>query len=84
MIHVIKFLKNEDNEKFGESYLITIEDAIDNPIVFAYSPKRDCYISRDWNSIRFAYFLDEKGHKYDRFLKRIRKESDNKVSKQSK
>ena len=84
MLHVIKFLKKEDNEKFGESYLITIENTIDKPLVFAYSPKRDCYLSRDWNSVQFLYFLDEKGHKYDRFLKRIRKEPDNKDSKQSK
>ena len=63
---------------------VTIENTIDKPLVFAYSPKRDCYISRDWNSVQFLYFLDEKGHKYDRFLKRIRKEPDNKVSKQSK
>ena len=81
MLHVIKLLKEEDDKTYGDLYLINLQNGLEKPIVYAYSPKRDCYISRDWNSIRFAYFLDEKGHKYDRFLKRIRKEPDDKVSK---
>ena len=81
MLHVIKLLKEEEYKKYGELYLINLQNALEKPIVYAYSPKRDCYLSRDWNSIRFAYFLDEKGHKYDKFLKRIRKEADNKDSK---
>ena len=81
MLHVIKLLKDEDDKKFGDLYLINLQNGLDKPIAYAYSPKRDCYLTRDWNSIRFAYFLDEKGHKYDKFLKRIRKEPDGKVSK---
>ena len=81
MLHIIKLLKDEDDKKFGDLYLINLQNGLDKPIAYAYSPKRDCYLTRDWNSIRFAYFLDEKGHKYDKFLKRIRKEPDDKVSK---
>ena len=81
MLHVIKLLKDEDDKKYGDLYLINLQNGLEKPIVYAYSPKRDCYISRDWNSVRFAYFLDEKGHKYDKFLKRIRKEPDDKVGK---
>ena len=81
MLHVIKLLKDEDDKKYGDLYLINLQNGVDKPIAYAYSPKRDCYLTRDWNSIRFAYFLDEKGHKYDKFLKRIRKELDDKVSK---
>ena len=81
MLHVIKLLKDEDDKKYGDLYLINLQNGLEKPIVYAYSPKRDCYLTRDWNSIRFAYFLDEKGHKYDKFLKRIRKEPDDKVSK---
>lgn len=81
MLHVIKLLKDEDDKKFGDLYLINLQNGLDKPIAYAYSPKRDCYLTRDWNSFRFAYFLDEKGHKYDKFLKRIRKEPDEKVSK---
>ena len=78
MLHVIKLLKDEDDKKFGDLYLINLQNGLDKPIAYAYSPKRDCYVTRDWNSFRFAYFLDEKGHKYDKFLKRIRKEPDEK------
>ena len=81
MLHVIKLLKEEDDKKYGDLYLINLENGLNIPIAYAYSPKRDCYLTRDWNSFRFAYFLDEKGHKYDKFLKRIRKEPDNKDSK---
>ena len=81
MLHVIKLLKEEDDKKFGDLYLINLQNGLTIPIAYAYSPKRDCYVTRDWNSFRFAYFLDEKGHKYDKFLKRIRKEPDDKVSK---
>ena len=81
MLHVIKLLKEEDDKKYGDLYLINLQNGVDKPIAYAYSPKRDCYITRDWNSFRFAYFLDEKGHKYDKFLKRIRKEPDDKISK---
>ena len=81
MLHVIKLLKEEDDKTYGDLYLINLQNGLDKTIVYAYSPKRDCYISRDRNSIRFAYFLDEKGHKYDKFLKRIRKEPDTKDSK---
>ena len=81
MLHVIKLLKEEDDKKYGDLYLINLQNGLDKPIAYAYSPKRNCYLTRDWNSIRFAYFLDEKGHKYDKFLKRIRKEPDDKVSK---
>ena len=81
MLHVIKLLKEEDDKKYGDLYLINLQNGVDKPIVFAYSPKRDCYLTRDWNSFRFAYFLDEKGHNYYKFLKLIRKEPDNKFSK---
>ena len=81
MLHVIKLLKEEDDKKYGDLYLINLENGLNIPIAYAYSPKRDCYISREWNSVQFAYFLDEKGHKYDKFLKRIRKEPDNKDNK---
>ena len=81
MLHVIKLLKEEDDKKYGDLYLINLQNGLTIPIAYAYSPKRDCYLTRDWNSIRFAYFLDEKGHKYDKFLKRIRKETDEKVNK---
>ena len=81
MLHVIKLLKEEEDKKYGDLYLINLQNTLDKTLVYAYSPKRDCYLSRDWNSVRFAYFLDEKGHKYDKFLKRIRKEPDEKVSK---
>ena len=81
MLHVIKLLKEEDDKKYGDLYLINLQNGLNIPIAYAYSPKRDCYLTRDWNSFRFAYFLDEKGHKYDKFLKRIRKELDDKVSK---
>ena len=81
MLHVIKLLKDEDDKKYGDLYLINLQNGLTIPIAYAYSPKRDCYVTRDWNSFRFAYFLDEKGHKYDKFLKRIRKEPDDKVSK---
>ena len=78
MLHVIKLLKEEDDKKYGDLYLINLQNGLNIPIAYAYSPKRDCYLTRDWNSIRFAYFLDEKGHKYDKFLKRIRKEPNEK------
>ena len=78
MLHVIKLLKDEDDKKYGDLYLINLQNGVDKPIAYAYSPKRDCYLTRDWNSIEFAYFLDEKGHKYDKFLKRIRKEPNEK------
>ena len=78
MLHVIKLLKDEDDKKFGDLYLINLQNGLDKPIAYAYSPKRDCYVTRDWNSFRFAYFLDEKGHKYDKFLKRIRKKKNEK------
>ena len=78
MLHVIKLLKEEDDKMFGDLYLINLQNGLNIPIAYAYSPKRDCYVTRDWNSFRFAYFLDEKGHKYDTFLKRIRKEPDEK------
>lgn len=81
MLHVIKLLKEEDDKTYGDLYLINLQNGLNKPIAFAYSPKRNCYLTRDWNSIRFAYFLDEKGHKYDKFLKRIRKETDNKDGK---
>ena len=78
MLHVIKLLKDEDDKKYGDLYLINLQNGVDKPIAYAYSPKRDCYLTRDWNSIEFAYFLDEKGHKYDKFLKRIRKDPNEK------
>ena len=72
MLQVIKFTKTDDIEKYGDSYLINIQNGFDEPFVYAYSPKRDCYLKRGWSSIKFAYFMDDKGYKYDRFLKRIR------------
>ena len=78
MLHIIKLLKEEDDKKYGDLYLINLENGLNIPIAYAYSPKRDCYLTRDWNSFRFAYFLDEKGHKYDKFLKRIRKDPNEK------
>ena len=72
MLHVIKFRNAEDNEKYGDSYLINIQNGVENPLAYAYSPKCECYFRRNWNYIQFAYFLDEKGHKYDKFLKRIK------------
>lgn len=72
MLQVIKFTDPEDNEKYGDSYLINLQNGINESIVYAYSPKLDRYLKHGWSSIRFAYFLDDKGNKYDRFLKRIR------------
>ena len=81
MLHVIRFQNAEDNETYGDSYLINLQNGVDNSslaLAYTYSPKLDCYVKHYWNNIRFAYFLDEKGHKYDRFLKRIKKnDSDN-------
>ena len=78
MLHVIKLLKEEDDKKYGELYLINLQNALEKPIVYAYSPKRDCYLKRGWSSIKFAYFMDDKGYKYDRFLKRIREKENKK------
>lgn len=72
MLQVIKFKDTDDIEKYGDSYLVNIQNGVDEPMVYAYSPKRDCYLTRGWSSIKFAYFMDDKGYKYDRFLKRIR------------
>lgn len=72
MLQVIKFTDPEDNEKYGDSYLINLQNGVNEPFVYAYSPKLDRYLKHGWSSIRFAYFLDDKGNKYDRFLKRIR------------
>ena len=72
MIQVIKFTNTQDIEKYGDSYLINLQNGVNEPFVYAYSPKRDCYLKRGWSSIKFAYFLDDKGYKYDRFLKRIK------------
>ena len=47
MLHVIKLLKDEDDKKYGDLYLINLQNALEKPIVYAYSPKRDCYLSRD-------------------------------------
>ena len=69
MIQVIKFKNTDDIEKYGDSYLVNIQNGVDEPMVYAYSPKRDCYLKRGWSSIKFAYFMDDKGYKYDRFLK---------------
>lgn len=77
MIHVVKFTNTEDIEKYGDSYLINIQTGVDGSSVYVYSPKCDCYLKRGWSSIKFAYFLDDKGHKYDRFLKRIRENKKN-------
>ena len=78
MLHVIKLLKEEENEKYGDLYLINLQNALDKTLVYAYSPKRDCYLKRGWSSIKFAYFMDDKGYKYDRFLKRIREKENKK------
>ena len=78
MIQVIKFKSAEDIEKYGDSYLVNIQTGVDEPMVYAYSPKRDCYLKRGWSSIKFAYFMDDKGYKYDRFLKRIREKENKK------
>ena len=72
MLQVIKFKDTDDIEKYGDSYLVNIQNGVDEPMVYAYSPKHDCYLTRGWSSIKFAYFMDDKGYKYDRFLKRIR------------
>ena len=78
MLQVIKFINAADDEKYGDSYLINIQSGVNEPVVYAYSPKLDCYLKHDgWSSIRFAYFLDDKGNKYDRFLKRIRENKKN-------
>ena len=77
MLQVIKFTKTDDIEKYGDSYLINLHNGFDEPFVYAYSPKRDCYLKRGWSSIKFAYFLNDKGYKYDRFLKRIRENKKN-------
>ena len=78
MLQVIKFTDPEDNEKYGDSYLINLQNGINESIVYAYSPKLDRYLKHGWSSIRFAYFLDDKGNKYDRFLKRIREKENKK------
>ena len=78
MLQVIKFKDTDDIEKYGDSYLVNIQSGINEPIVYAYSPKYNRYIKCGWNSIRFAYFLDDKGNKYDRFLKRIREKENKK------
>lgn len=72
MLQVIKFTDPEDNEKYGDSYLINLQKGYNEILAYVYSPKDDRYIKCGWNSFRFAYFLDDKGNKYDRFLKRIR------------
>lgn len=72
MLQVIKFKDTDDIEKYGDSYLVNIQNGVDEPMVYAYSPKRDCYLTHGWSSIKFTYFMDDKGYKYDRFLKRIR------------
>ena len=72
MLQVIKFISADDIEKYGDSYLINIQNEVNDTMVYVYSPKCDCYLKCGWNSIRFAYFLDDKGYKYDRFLKRIK------------
>lgn len=76
MLHVIKFINEVDNEKYGYSYLINLQNdynyRFSKTNIYAYSPKCDCYIKSDLDSIQFAYFLDEKGRKYDKFLKRIK------------
>lgn len=78
MIQVIKFKDIDDIEKYGDSYLINMQNGVDEPMVYAYSPKRDRYLKRGWSSIKFAYFMDDKGYKYDRFLKRIREKENKK------
>ena len=78
MIQVIKFKDIDDIEKYGDSYLINMQNGVDESIVYAYSPKRDCYFKCGWSSIKFAYFMDDKGYKYDRFLKRIREKENKK------
>ena len=47
MLHVIKLLKDEDDKKFGDLYLINLQNGLTIPIAYAYSPKRDCYVTRD-------------------------------------
>ena len=47
MLHVIKLLKDEDDKKYGDLYLINLQNGVDKPIAYAYSPKRDCYLTRD-------------------------------------
>lgn len=74
MIHVIKFTSADDIEKYGNSYLINIQTGVEGVVVYAYSPKCGCYLKRNWSYIKFAYFLDDKGYKYDKFLKRIRED----------
>ena len=78
MLQVIKFTDPEDNEKYGDSYLINLQNGVNEPFVYAYSPKGDCYLKYKWSLIKFAYFLDDKGNKYDRFLKRIREKENKK------
>lgn len=77
MLQVIKFINAADDEKYGDSYLINIQSGVNESIVYVYSPKLNRYLKHGWSSIRFAYFLDDKGYKYDGFLKRI-KEKENK------
>lgn len=72
MLQVIKFINAADDEKYGDSYLVNIQNGVDETMVYAYSPKRECYLKRGWSSIKFAYFMDDKGYKYDGFLKRIK------------
>lgn len=72
MLQVIKFINAADDEKYGDSYLINLQNGVNEPFVYAYSPKDDRYLKSKWSLIKFAYFLDDKGNKYDRFLKRIR------------
>ena len=74
MIHVVKFTSSEGIEKYGDSYLINIQTGVNGSSVYVYSPKRDCYLKHGWSSIKFAYFLDDKGLKYDRFLTRIKED----------
>lgn len=78
MLHVIKFTSPEDIEKFGDSYLINIQKGDNEVLAYVYSPKYDRYIKCGWSSIRFAYFIDDKGNKYDKFLKRIREKENKK------
>ena len=44
MLQVIKFTDPEDNEKYGDSYLINLQNGVNEPFVYAYSPKCDCYL----------------------------------------
>ena len=34
MLHVIKFRNAEDNEKYGDSYLINLQNGVDNPLAY--------------------------------------------------